>query len=101
MRSIEGNAVVGQSLTIFIQPPGSRDMRFRPTVLVVEPKRELRWKAASGLASEKRRDHRAHQAHDQQRRPENPADRYKSDEANNKGPIVAGGEARAARFFAL
>jgi len=52
MRSIEGNAVVGQSLTIFIQPPGSRDMRFRPTVLVVEPKRELRWKAASGFASE-------------------------------------------------
>jgi hypothetical protein len=44
LRSIAGNPVVGQSLDVFIQPPGSSGMRFRPRVLVVEPRRELRWK---------------------------------------------------------
>lgn len=44
VRSIEGNPTVGQALNIFIQPPGSNGMRFRPTVLAVEPNRELRWK---------------------------------------------------------
>jgi len=44
VRSIAGSPVVGQSLTVFVQPPGSRGMQFRPTVLVVDPPRELRWK---------------------------------------------------------
>lgn len=44
VRSIEGLAKVGESLRVFIQPPGSRGMRFRPTVLAVEPAREFRWK---------------------------------------------------------
>ncbi|MHB8771755.1 MAG: SRPBCC family protein [Syntrophales bacterium] len=44
VRSIEGIPEVGQSLKVFIQPPGSKGMQFRPTVLVVEPNRELRWK---------------------------------------------------------
>jgi hypothetical protein len=42
--SIEGKPVVGQSLNVLIQPPGSGAMRFRPTVLKVEPNREFRWK---------------------------------------------------------
>lgn len=44
IRSIEGTPEVGQPLHVFIQPPGSNGMRFRPTVLVVAPNRELRWK---------------------------------------------------------
>jgi hypothetical protein len=44
VRSIAGPATVGASLNVFIQPPGSKGMRFHPTVLTVEPKREFRWK---------------------------------------------------------
>jgi hypothetical protein len=44
IRSIDGNPMVGQSLNVLIQPPGSKAMRFRPTVLKVEPNREFRWK---------------------------------------------------------
>ena len=44
VRSIEGRPEVGQSLKVFIQPPGGSGMRFRPTVLMVETNRELRWK---------------------------------------------------------
>jgi hypothetical protein len=44
IRSIEGRPEVGQSLKVFIQPPGGKGMGFRPTVLAVEPNRELRWK---------------------------------------------------------
>lgn len=44
LRSIEGTLEVGGSLNVFIQPPGSNGMRFQPTVLTVEPNRELRWK---------------------------------------------------------
>ena len=44
VRSIEGTLAVGQSLNVFIRPPDSRGMRFRPTVLTVQPDREFRWK---------------------------------------------------------
>ena len=44
VRSIEGTLAVGQSLNVFIQPPGASGMRFRPTVLTVQHSRELRWK---------------------------------------------------------
>ena len=44
IRSIEGSPEVGQSLKIFIQPPGSNGVRFRPTVLAAETNREFRWK---------------------------------------------------------
>ena len=44
VRSIEGSPRVGSSLRVFIQPAGSSGMRFRPTVLIVEPQREFRWK---------------------------------------------------------
>lgn len=44
IRSIEGELEVGRVLKVAIQPPGSKGMRFRPTVLAVEPNRELRWK---------------------------------------------------------
>jgi hypothetical protein len=44
VRSIEGELVVGRKLSVFIQPPGSGGMRFHPTLLIVSPRRELRWK---------------------------------------------------------
>ncbi|NMM75814.1 hypothetical protein B2J86_12955 [Acidovorax sp. SRB_14] len=44
VRSIEGPLAVGQTLQVAIQPPGSRGMRFQPTVLAVHEGRELRWK---------------------------------------------------------
>lgn len=44
IRSIEGAATVGQSLNVFIKPPGAGGMRFHPTVLVVTHGREFRWK---------------------------------------------------------
>lgn len=44
VRSIEGTLAVGQSLKVFIQPPGSCGMRFRPIVFGLQPNRELRWK---------------------------------------------------------
>lgn len=44
VRSIEGTLEIGQSLKVFIQPPGANGMQFRPTVLAVEPNLELRWK---------------------------------------------------------
>jgi hypothetical protein len=44
IRSVAGSPTVGASLNVFIQPPGSRGMRFRPKVLAVEPRREFRWK---------------------------------------------------------
>jgi hypothetical protein len=44
VRSIEGTLEVGQSLKVFVQPPGAKGMQFRPIVLAAEPHRELRWK---------------------------------------------------------
>ena len=44
VRSIAGTPLVGERLNVFIQPPGSGGMNFRPTVLTLEPHREFRWK---------------------------------------------------------
>jgi hypothetical protein len=43
VRRVEGEVRVGARLHVFIRPPGGREMSFRPTVLVAEPNRELRW----------------------------------------------------------
>jgi hypothetical protein len=40
---IEGVPVFGARLRVRIQPPGRRPMTFKPTVLVTEADRELRW----------------------------------------------------------
>jgi hypothetical protein len=42
--SAYGKAAAGAWLEIHIQPPGKRALMFRPTVLVAEPDRELRWR---------------------------------------------------------
>jgi hypothetical protein len=41
--SIAGPREVGARLDVVIAPPGGREMTFRPTVLAVDPERELRW----------------------------------------------------------
>jgi hypothetical protein len=43
IRSISGTLAQGARLAIHVVPPGSSGMRFKPTVLSVQPERELRW----------------------------------------------------------
>lgn len=43
VRAIVGEARPGARLSLAVQPPGGRIMRFRPRVLRVEANRELRW----------------------------------------------------------
>jgi hypothetical protein len=43
VRRVEGEVEVGARLHVSIEPPGGRGMSFRPTVLVADPDRELRW----------------------------------------------------------
>jgi hypothetical protein len=43
MQSVQGEATVGSRLTIRFAREGGRGMTLRPTVLVAEPPRELRW----------------------------------------------------------
>jgi hypothetical protein len=43
IRSIEGQPERGATLKVRIQASGAKAMTFRPTVLVAEPGRELRW----------------------------------------------------------
>jgi hypothetical protein len=44
IRYVKGEPKIGTRLEVSIQPPGGREMTFRPTVTVVEPGRELRWR---------------------------------------------------------
>ena len=43
IRSISGDLTPGGRLAVHIVPPGKSGMRFKPTVITVEPERELRW----------------------------------------------------------
>jgi hypothetical protein len=43
IRRIVGEARVGARLEVTVQPAGRKPMTFRPTVLVANPDRELRW----------------------------------------------------------
>lgn len=43
IRSISGEVAAGARLDVLLTPPGKAAMRFRPTVLAVQPERELRW----------------------------------------------------------
>lgn len=43
IRSATGEVKKGARLEVQLQPPGGSMMTFRPTVLVAEPERELRW----------------------------------------------------------
>ncbi len=43
LRRADGELRPQAKLDVQIQPPGGRALSFKPTVLVVEPERELRW----------------------------------------------------------
>ena len=43
IRSIQGELAQGSQIEVRIQPSGAKSMTFRPTVLVAEEGRELRW----------------------------------------------------------
>ena len=43
VRRVDGEVSVGARLHVTIQPSGGKGMSFRPTVLVADPNRELRW----------------------------------------------------------
>lgn len=43
VRQIEGQAKVGERLTVTVKPANGNGMTFRPVVRVAEPRRELRW----------------------------------------------------------
>lgn len=43
VRRLSGELREGAGLDVRITPPGGRPMTFKPTVLAVEPQRELRW----------------------------------------------------------
>ncbi|HEY6567026.1 MAG TPA: SRPBCC domain-containing protein [Actinomycetota bacterium] len=43
MRSVQGNAVVGERLTIEFERSAGKTMTLRPTVLAADPGHELRW----------------------------------------------------------
>lgn len=49
IRSISGELRPGSRLAVHVAPPGKPGMRFRPTVLVATPERELRWIGRVGL----------------------------------------------------
>jgi hypothetical protein len=41
--AISGKLERGQRLSITVRPPGGKGMSFKPTLLAVQPARELRW----------------------------------------------------------
>jgi len=43
MRRASGQLQTGQKIEVHLQPPGGSGMTFKPTLLNVEPNRELRW----------------------------------------------------------
>jgi hypothetical protein len=46
IRSLEGTARVGETLDVFIQPPGQKISRFRPRVVEVQSERNFAWRGA-------------------------------------------------------
>ena len=49
MRRASGKVQVGERLNIYLKPPGSMGMSFKPRVLKVEPNREFRWLGHLGI----------------------------------------------------
>jgi hypothetical protein len=49
IRAIRGRPAEGERLEVLLAPPGQSPMRFRPTLLVLTPARELRWRGSLGV----------------------------------------------------
>ncbi len=49
IQSISGSKKEGEKLTVYINPPGSKGMIFRPRIIKFVPGREFRWKGKLGM----------------------------------------------------
>ena len=49
IRKADGEVVLGEKLSVFIQPEGGKGMTFTPTLVKVEPNHELRWFGKLGV----------------------------------------------------
>lgn len=49
IKSIKGEKMVGQQLTVLLKPPNGNGMTFKPVISKYEPNKELRWKGKLGL----------------------------------------------------
>lgn len=49
IKSVKGNRQQGEQLTVRIQPPESKEMRFTPVILKYKKNNELRWKGQLGM----------------------------------------------------
>ena len=49
MPRIEGDFTIGGRLEVRLSPPGGRAMTFKPTITLIEPKREFRWLGRLGM----------------------------------------------------
>ena len=49
IRSMNGRLQEGETISIEVAPTGRSSMRFRPSVLVVKPEKELRWLGSVGI----------------------------------------------------
>jgi len=43
IKSLKGEVAVGKEITILLSPPESSERTFKPTILVYQPAKELRW----------------------------------------------------------
>jgi len=50
IKSISGEQVPGEKLTVFMQPPDGSGMTFKPVVLVFTENKEFRWKGKLGVS---------------------------------------------------
>ncbi|HML05454.1 MAG TPA: SRPBCC domain-containing protein [Methanobacterium sp.] len=49
IKQISGNPQVGSKIEVFIHPPDSRGMTFKPKILDYEPEEKLRWIGTLGI----------------------------------------------------
>jgi hypothetical protein len=49
IRSVKGNKNVGEQLVVRLQPPDSKEFKFRPVILKYKQNEEFRWKGKLGI----------------------------------------------------
>jgi hypothetical protein len=49
IKSIKGEKLAGKNITVYIKPPDSKGMTFKPVILKFEPNKEFRWKGKLGI----------------------------------------------------
>lgn len=49
IKSLKGTSEIGKKIDVTIEPPGTKAMRFQPTLLVFEKNQELKWLGKGGI----------------------------------------------------